>query len=110
MSPLPAYTLIYAPDTRVHLRAIEARHYSLIRQTIEQQLVFQPDVSTRNRKPLTRTAVFAGDEATWGLRFGPGSEFRVLYTLDVAALTVIILAIGVKKRNRLFIADQEISL
>lgn len=104
------YNLIYAPATRTHLRAIEAKYYPLIRQTIEQQLTFQPDTPTRNRKPLKRTALFGDEEATWELRFGPSNVFRVFYTVVAEENTVAILAIGVKKGNRVFIADEEITL
>jgi mRNA-degrading endonuclease RelE of RelBE toxin-antitoxin system len=105
-----AYNLLYAPATRTHLRAIEAKYYSLIRQTIEQQLTFQPDTPTRNRKPLKRTVLFGVEEATWELRFGPSNMFRVFYTLFADENTVAILAIGIKKGNRLVIADEEIVL
>jgi mRNA-degrading endonuclease RelE of RelBE toxin-antitoxin system len=106
----PPYNLLYAPATRLHVRAIEAKYYSLIRQTIEQQLSFQPDTPTRNRKPLKRAALFGDQEATWELRFGPSNMFRVFYTLGPEENTVAILAIGVKNGNRLFIGNTEISL
>jgi mRNA-degrading endonuclease RelE of RelBE toxin-antitoxin system len=106
----PPYNLVYAPATRNHLRSIEPKYYSLIRQTIEQQLSFQPDTPTRNRKPLKRTALFGDQQATWELRFGPANTFRVFYTVITQENTVAILAIGIKKGNRLFIADEEIPL
>jgi hypothetical protein len=36
------YHLIYAPIVKDHLRAVEAKHYSLIRTTIEEQLRHEP--------------------------------------------------------------------
>ena len=54
------FHLIYAPMTKDHLRAIEAKHHSLIRKEIEMQLLVEPDVRTRNRKPLKRAAIFGG--------------------------------------------------
>src|SRR5919108_6403303 len=107
MEPKQLFSIIYAPITRVHLRAIEAKHYSLIRVTIEERLSYEPDVQTRNRKPLKRPAFF---EATWELRFGPGNQFRVFYDIDQERHIVAVLAIGIKRGNRLLIGGEEIHL
>ena len=107
MEPKQPFTIIYALLTHSHLRAIEARYYSLIRTTIEEQLSDEPDVTTRNRKPLKRPVFF---EATWELRFGPRNQFRVFYDIDQTQHVVSVLAIGVKRGNRLFIGGEEIRL
>jgi mRNA-degrading endonuclease RelE of RelBE toxin-antitoxin system len=107
MEPKQPFTIIYAPITRVYLRAIEAKHYSLIRTTIEERLSHEPAVPTRNRKPLKRPVFF---EATWELRFGPGNQFRVFYDIDQAQHVVAVLAIGIKRGNRLLIGGEEIHL
>lgn len=99
------YSLVYAPEVKHHLRAIERQHFSLIRETIEEQLLFEPDAETRNRKPLRQPAVLA---AEWELRCGPDNRFRVFYDIDQEAREVHILAIGVKERDRLFIAGEEV--
>lgn len=99
------HALVYAPEVKHHLRAIERRHYSLIRETLEEQLSFEPDAETRNRKPLRQPAVF---EAQWELRFGPDNRFRAFYEIDRENRVVYILAIGVKERDRLFIGGEEI--
>ena len=80
---------------------------SLIRGEIEEQLSFEPEGETRNRKPLRQPAPF---EATWELRFGPGNCFRVLYGGDHERREVQIQAIGVKKGNRLLVGGEEIEL
>ena len=46
------YILIYAPSVKQHLRVIDFKYRSLIRENIEKQLIFDPNVETRNRKPL----------------------------------------------------------
>jgi mRNA-degrading endonuclease RelE of RelBE toxin-antitoxin system len=97
--------LVYAPQVRDHLRAIERKYYGLIRQEIEAQLQFEPEVETRNRKPLKRAVAF---EAEWEIRFGPNNRFRVFYEVDREASAVYILAIGVKVRDRLYIGGEEI--
>ena len=40
MSPAQCFDIIYAPEVRQHLKAIERKYYSLIRNTIETQLWF----------------------------------------------------------------------
>ena len=99
------FHLIYAPIAKLHLKTIERRYHSLIRTTIENELKFEPDVETRNRKPLKRPVMF---EAEWELRFGPDNKFRVFYETNVESHEVHILAIGVKERNRLFIGGEEV--
>jgi mRNA-degrading endonuclease RelE of RelBE toxin-antitoxin system len=99
------FALVYAAEVKQHLRAIEAKYYSLIQSGIEIQLSFEPDVETRNRKPLQRPMAF---EAQWELRLGPGNRFRVFYQVDVNKREVRILALGVKERNRLLIAGEEV--
>ena len=54
MAKTEPFVLIYDPEIRGHLDAIDAKHHSLIRSTIEEQLQFEPETSTRNRKPLAR--------------------------------------------------------
>jgi len=99
--------LIYAPITKLHLKTIERKYYSLVRITIEGELQFEPDVETRNRKPLKRPVIF---EAEWELRFGPDNKFRVFYDINIESHEVYILAIGVKEGNRLFIGGKEVKL
>jgi mRNA-degrading endonuclease RelE of RelBE toxin-antitoxin system len=101
------YTLVYAPEVRHHLRAVGRQHYPLIRQTLEEQLSFEPDTETRNRKPLRQPAIL---EAEWELRCGADNRFRVFYEIDRENRTVYILAIGVKDRDRLFIGGEEVEL
>jgi len=101
------YALVYAPEVRQHLRAIERQHYPLIRETLQEQLLFEPEAETRNRKPLRQPAGF---DAQWELRFGPDNRFRVFYEIDRENHQVFILAIGVKERDRLFIGGEEVQL
>jgi hypothetical protein len=102
-----SFSLFYAPLVKQHLRSIESRHHHLIRTTIEEQLRFEPETETRNRKPLKRPVAF---EAEWELRFGPDNRFRVFYTVDLDHRVVEILAIGVKQGSRLTIGHEEIEL
>jgi mRNA-degrading endonuclease RelE of RelBE toxin-antitoxin system len=101
------FDLIYDSETASHLRAIERKFHSLIRATIEEQLTFEPNVETTNRKPLERPIAFG---ARWELRFGPKNRFRVFYRVREEKREVDILAIGVKERNKLYIGGKEFIL
>ena len=107
MTPKQRFLLVYAPITKLHLKTIERKYYSLVRATIENKLQFEPDVETRNRKPLKRPVTF---EAEWELRFGPDNRFRVFYDINIESHEVHILAIGLKERNRLFIGGKEVKI
>jgi mRNA-degrading endonuclease RelE of RelBE toxin-antitoxin system len=101
------YVLLYAPAVKEHLKTIDSKYRSLIRETIEAQLEFEPTAETRNRKPVRQPAAFA---AEWELRFGPDNRFRVLYQVNADERQVSILAVGEKKGNGLLIGREEIDL
>ena len=104
MAKKQPFTLVYADEIKEHLRAIEAKYHSVIQSGIEEQLLHEPDVETRNRKPLKRPIAFGAD---WELRLGPGNRFRAYYQVSTESRAVRILAVGVKDRNRLFIGGEE---
>jgi len=101
------YTLSYARGVTKHLKSIDAKYDSLIRENIEEQLLFEPNAETKSRKPLRQPAPFG---AQWEIRFGPDNRFRVLYDIDEQQHTVQILAIGEKEGNRLIVAGEEVEL
>lgn len=107
MSRVRPFTLSYDPATREQLRSIEPKYHSLIRGVVEEQLRFEPETQTRNRKPLVQPSPI---EATWELRLGPDNRLRVLYGVDRERREVQVLAIGVKKGSRLFVAGKEVDL
>jgi hypothetical protein len=72
MAKKQPFALIYDPDAIGHLDAIELKYHSLIRRTVEEQLAFEPDIETRNRKPLERPLILG---ARWEIRFGPDNRF-----------------------------------
>ena len=105
MSPADRYEIIYPPIIKGHLKTIDVKVYSLIRESLEILLRYEPDVETRNRKPLKRPAISG---AKWEIRFGPDNCFRVFYRVDHDHREVMILAIGEKIGSRLFIGGEEI--
>jgi len=107
MKPKQPFKLTYDPEVARHLARIQRKYHSLIRRMIEEQLGHEPEVETRNRKPLLRSMELG---ATWEIRFGPNNRFRVFYETDLASREVYILAIGVKVGNRLCIDGEEFEL
>lgn len=107
MAKKQPFDLIYDPEVQGHLEAIENKYHSLIRAAIEEQLRFEPETATRNRKQLERPIDFG---ARWELRFGPDNRFRVFYRVDGEQHQVRILAIAVKERNRLSLGGEEVQL
>ncbi len=97
----------YDQQTKKHLRSIEAKYHSLIRTEIEEQLLFDAEIETKNRKPLRQPTAY---DATWEIRFGPNNRFRVLYGIDPERREVQVQAIGVKKGSRLLVGGEEIEL
>lgn len=98
------YELVCAEAAIRHLAAIERRHHSLIRRAIEQQLRYEPDVRTLNRKPLIKPSRFG---EAWELRCGPDNRFRIFYRVEEDSSRVRILAIGLKARAKLYIGGEE---
>ncbi len=107
MAKKQPFVLIYDPEIRGHLDAIEPKYHSMIRAAIEEQLRFEPETATRNRKPLERPIDLG---ATWELRLGPGNRFRVFYRVDVEQRQVRVLGVGVKERNQVFLGGEEVQL
>ncbi len=65
------YRIEYSPDVEGHLRALTKRQQMIVLETVERQLQYQPNVETRNRKPMRPNPL-----APWELRIG---TLRVYY-------------------------------
>jgi mRNA-degrading endonuclease RelE of RelBE toxin-antitoxin system len=72
------YEIKFAADVRQHLEALTARERSTALEVIERQLLHEPLVETRNRKPLRPNPV-----APWELRIG---NLRAFYEVFLATL------------------------
>lgn len=98
-----AYTIEYSPETLDHLRALTARQRTTVLEAVDIQLMYEPTVETRNRKPMRPNPL-----APWELRIG---DLRVYYDVEEAPEPkVLIRAIGIKERNRVRIGRKEIEL
>lgn len=98
-----AYRIEYARTTEDHLRTLTARERAMVFDAIRQQLVHQPTVKTRHRKVMRPNPV-----APWELRIG---EFRVYYQVqDSPERIVQVLAVGVKRRDQIWIGGRRVEL
>lgn len=101
------FEIIYAPLVREHIKAIDRKHHSLIKEAIEGQLQVDPDVETRNRRPLKRPATIG---AKWEIQFGPYNRFRVFYKVNYDDGQGEILAIGEKEGSQLLIGGEGVEI
>lgn len=101
------YEVTFNPEVARHIAFVESKYHSFIAATIAEQLAYEPEVPTRNRKPLGRPTTVG---ATWELRFGPDNRFRVFYRMGDDANEVRVVAIGIKRNNRLVIGGREIKV
>lgn len=98
-----AYRIEYSPDAEDHLRALTARQRAIVLDTVDKQLMHQPTVEARNRKPMRPNPL-----APWELRIG---NLRVYYDVEEEPEPVVyIRAVGVKQRNRVRIGREVIEL
>lgn len=75
----------------------------MVLDTVERKLQRQPDVETRNRKPMRPNPI-----APWELRIG---DLRVYYDFEVEPEPVVyIRAVGIKQRNKVRIGKEVIEL
>ena len=103
----PRFAVIFDVLALDHMEAIERKHHALIRRTLAEQLTFDPDTPTKNRKPLVRETVIG---AAWEVRCGPGNRFRIFYDVDRDRRMVVVLAIARKAGNPLFVGKEKFDL
>lgn len=99
------YRIQYSPEARDHLGALTARDSRTLVDNVDRKLKHEPSVSTRNRKLLRANQI-----APWELRVG---DLRVYYAIeedDPEKPVVFVKAVGIKKRDVLYIGDEEIEL
>ena len=93
----------YSPDVEDHLRVLTARPQVVVLDAVDKQLVHQPTVETRNRKPMRPNPV-----SLWELRVG---SLRVYHDVEEEPEpTVFIRAVGIKQRNKVRIRREVLQL
>lgn len=96
------YDIEFSDEAIDHIEYLSARQRSQVLDLIEEQLTYQPTVETRNRKLMRLNPL-----AQWELRAG---DLRVFYIVYSEESVVLIVAVGIKVGNKIFIAGQEVSL
>lgn len=85
------------------MRMLTAYQQSIVLDKVDEQLINEPTVETKNRKPMRPNPL-----APWEFRIG---DLRVYYDVEEDPRKLVyIRAIGIKKRNRVFIGNEEIML
>jgi mRNA interferase RelE/StbE len=97
-----AYEIRFTPEAADQLRDLRKFQQVRIRDAIVRHLIDRPDEETKNKKQLNSQML-----TTHELRVG---DFRVFYDIISDTHEVVIAAIGIKRRNRLFIAGEEVEL
>jgi mRNA-degrading endonuclease RelE of RelBE toxin-antitoxin system len=98
-----AYIIEFAESVKQQLKDLTASQRALVFEAIEKQLIYEPLTKTGSKKLLRPNPV-----APWELRI---SNLRVFYEVTPDEPNVVhVLAIGQKKRDKLFIAGKEINL
>jgi len=97
------YRIEYSPEAEEHLRLLTARQQRIVTDTVDRQLLNEPTIETRNRKPMRPNPI-----APWELRIG---RLRVYYEVEEAPESrVNILAVGVKQRQQVRIGKETVEL
>ena len=98
-----AYRICLAVSAEEHFAQLTARQQAIMLDAVKVQLRYEPLRETRNRKQL-RPNPFA----PWELRVG---ALRVFYEVDAREPDLVnVLAIGIKRGNRLIVAGKEIHI
>ncbi len=98
------FEIVYDPEVRTHLHSVPRQYHSLIRKTTQEQLWYEPQKVTKNRKPLAET------DDLWEIRFGHQNRFRIFYSVNAVERRVEIHAVGIKDRDKLRIGGEEVEL
>jgi mRNA-degrading endonuclease RelE of RelBE toxin-antitoxin system len=89
----------FTAEADEHLAKLTARDRAMLVDELERQLLYEPAVETRNRKPMRPNPI-----APWELRVG---RLRVYYEVSQGPPPMVsVRAIGTKVRSRVRIGDQ----
>jgi mRNA-degrading endonuclease RelE of RelBE toxin-antitoxin system len=95
------HPIIYSPRARRIMRDMSARDRSTILSKVEEQLLYQPESATRQRKQMRPNRL----GLRWELRIG---DIRVFY--NVADEVVNIVLIGKKIGNEVYVEGEKLEL
>ena len=98
-----AYRIQFTESAEQQFAELTARQQTIVLNAIKVQLRYEPLRETRNRKKLRPNPL-----APWELRVGFLRVFYEVETLESDLLNI--LAIGIKKGNRLIVSGKEIQI
>ena len=93
------FKITYTHSARLDILTFRKQEQTMIADRIEEHLVHQPNIETRNRKRLR-----PNQTARWELRAG---DYRVLYDVDETEKKVEVKLIGRKVGAGLLVRGQE---
>lgn len=98
------YRIRFTDAADEHVAAFAARQRATLLDMIERQLTHEPAVETRNRKRMDPDRrIFI---APWEMRIG---DLRVYYAVEEKPeAVVVIVAVGIKMRERVRIAGKDV--
>jgi mRNA-degrading endonuclease RelE of RelBE toxin-antitoxin system len=97
------YGIEYSPEAVEHLSALTARQSAAVLDVVPRQLAHEPTVPTRNRAPMRPNAL-----GCYRLRIG---DLRVYYdVIEAPERSVVVKAVGIKVRDRVWVGRQELKL
>ena len=97
------YRIEYSPDVEYHLRVLTSRQRNAVLDAVERQLVHEPTVETKNRKPMRPNPI-----APWELRIG---SLRGYYDVEESPESkVAVRAVGIKEGNLVRIGKEVVEL
>ena len=91
------FEIRFAEGVERDLRKIPIYYRNQILDSIEEQLAYEPETATRNRKFLENlTPPWPAIEPIWELRVG---EYRIFYDVSIAESVVYVRAVRKKRRG-----------
>jgi mRNA-degrading endonuclease RelE of RelBE toxin-antitoxin system len=97
-----AYRIEYTDSAIEDIAYFKKYERGLIVTAIEEQLTHEPLREVRNRKPLEPNLL-----ARWEVRVG---KYRIFYDVEISDMLVLIIAVGWKEHNTLYIRGKEYQL
>jgi mRNA-degrading endonuclease RelE of RelBE toxin-antitoxin system len=97
-----AFRIDFSPEADDHIAALTAHERARLLDEIMLQLADQPAVDTRRRKRMRPNPV-----AQYRLRVG---ALRVYYDVNERESLVLVKAVGIKVRNKVYVGGKEIEL
>jgi mRNA-degrading endonuclease RelE of RelBE toxin-antitoxin system len=96
------FRIAFTPSALADIQWFRKYEQKIIFDKIEEQLTHQPNVETRNRKPLRPNQV-----AEWELRIG---KYRVFSDADTDRNAGEVKLVGSKEGHKLLVRDKEYEL